>query len=34
MYERVEQMLPGMGKDLGLEQLDHFPETKAVWIQL
>ena len=24
----------GVGKDLGPEQLDHFLETKAVWIQL
>jgi phenylacetaldehyde dehydrogenase len=26
--------LSGIGKDLGPEQLDHFLETKAVWIQL
>jgi phenylacetaldehyde dehydrogenase len=24
----------GIGKDLGPEQLDHFLETKAVWIAL
>jgi acyl-CoA reductase-like NAD-dependent aldehyde dehydrogenase len=24
----------GIGKDMGPEQLEHFLETKAVWIQL
>jgi phenylacetaldehyde dehydrogenase len=24
----------GFGKDLGMEQLDHLTETKAVWITL
>ena len=40
-HDRIESCMPfggyknsGIGKDLGPEQLDHFLETKTVWIEL